>query len=127
MNSNRHLKLIETDPWLRPSEQDIIDRYYRFRARIDEIQQSFGSIMNFAEGYKYFGINYNTKRKGWTYREWAPMAKALYLVGDFNNWEPYSHPLTRNEFGTWEIFLEEKQYKGTFVHGSRIKVNFWAR
>lgn len=122
MLRGRHLKLIETDPWLQPSEPDIIARYNRFRERIDEIQRDFGSIMNFADGYKYYGINYDSKRKGWTYREWAPMAKALYLVGDFNKWENFSHPLEKNEFGVWEIFLDEKQYKNSFVHGSLIKV-----
>jgi 1,4-alpha-glucan branching enzyme len=122
MQPPRRLKLIETDPWLQPSEPDIIDRYNRFRNRIDHILRDFGSLMNFAEGYKYFGINYDRKRKGWTYREWAPQAKALYLVGDFNNWEQFSHPLSRNDFGVWEIFLDEKHYKNTFVHGSKIKV-----
>ena len=122
MQHPRKLKLIETDPWLKPSEQDIIDRYNRFRERIDEIQRDFGSLMEFAEGYKYFGINYDKTRKGWTYREWAPQAKALYLVGDFNNWDQFSHPLAKNDFGVWEIFLDEKHYKDTFVHGSKIKV-----
>ena len=117
MSPHRRLKLIETDPWLQPSEQDIIDRYNRFRERIDQIQRDFGSLINFADGYKYFGINYDSKRKGWTYREWAPMAKSLYLVGDFNNWEDFSHPMTRNDFGVWEIFLDEKHYKHSFVHG----------
>ncbi len=122
MKPNRRLKLIDTDPWLQPCEKDIIDRYDRYKNRVKEILKDFGSLMEFAEGYKYFGINYNRKQKGWTYREWAPQARALYLTGDFNNWEPFSHPLKKNDFGVWEIFLEEKLYKDTFVHGSKIKV-----
>ena len=118
----KRLKLIETDPWLEPSEQDIIDRYERFIERIRQIEKDFGKLTNLADGHKYFGINYDPDRKGWFYREWAPNAKALYLTGDFNNWEKYSHPLVKNEFGIWEIFLDEKQYKDKFTHESKIKV-----
>ncbi len=122
MQRDRLFKLVAADPWLEPSAPDIAERYERFRKREEEIRRDFGSLMQFAEGYKYFGINYDRKRKGWIYREWAPHAKALFLVGDFNNWEQFSHPLIRNDFGIWEIFLDEKHHKDTFVHGSKIKV-----
>jgi 1,4-alpha-glucan branching enzyme len=116
------LKLIETDPWLEPSAKDIEDRYNRYRDRLKAIEKDFGSIEKFADGYKYFGINYDPKRKGWIYREWAPKANALYLTGEFNNWERFTHPLKMNEFGIWEIFLEKEKYKDRFTHGSKIKV-----
>ncbi len=119
---NRKLKLIQVDPWLEPSEKEIEERYQRFLNRLKSIENDFGSLSEIADGYKYFGINYNKEKKGWFYREWAPMAKALYLVGDFNNWQQFTHPLKRNEFGIWEIFLPYDEYKNTFVHGSKIKV-----
>jgi len=120
--TGRKLKLVKVDPWLEPSEKDIEERYERYLARVKAIEKDFGSLMKIADGYKYFGINYDPVRKGWTYREWAPQAKALYLVGDFNGWQQFTHPLQRNEFGIWEIFLDEAEYKDTFVHGSKIKV-----
>ncbi len=118
----KKLKLIETDPWLEPSEQDIIDRHERFIERLKNIEKNFGKLTNLADGHKYFGINYDPDKKGWHYREWAPGANALYLTGDFNNWEKYSHPLVKNEFGIWEIFLDEQGYKDKFTHESKIKV-----
>ena len=30
-------------------------------------------------------------------------AKNVYMVGDFNNWNPYSHPFRKNKSGIWEI------------------------
>ncbi len=51
-----------------------------------------------------------------------PRHNALYLTGDFNNWDRFSHPLQKNEFGIWEIFLDKKQYQDSFTHGSKIKV-----
>jgi len=122
MMIKKRLKLIEQDPWLEPSEKDVQERYDRYETKLQEIERDFGSLSEIANGYAYFGINYDPKRKGWTYREWAPQANALYLVGDFNNWEQFSYPLEKNEFGIWEIFLEEKTHKNTFVHGSKIKV-----
>jgi len=112
------LKLIEIDPWLEPSTQDIENRYKRFRNKLKIIENDFDSLSKFADGYKYYGIHYDPGRRGWIYREWAPKASTLYLVGDFNNWEKFSHPMTRNEFGVWEIFLDESKYKSTFTHGS---------
>ncbi len=118
----KKLKIISQDPWLEPSEKDLEERYNRFIGRLKEIENNFGSLEKFADGYKYFGINFDKKANGWYYREWAPMAKALYLVGDFNNWEKFTHPLKKNEFGIWEIFLPYEEYKNTFKHGSKIKV-----
>jgi len=120
--TGRKLKLVKVDPWLEPSEKDIEERYERYLARAKTIEKDFGSLQQIADGYKYFGIHYDPDRKGWAYREWAPQAKALYLVGDFNDWQQFTHPLQRNEFGIWEIFLDEAEYKDTFVHGSKIKV-----
>ena len=120
--SRRPLKLIKDDPWLEPSAHDIQDRHDRYLAKLAAIQNDFGSLSSFSDGYKYFGINYDEERKGWTYREWAPEAKALYLVGDFNNWEQFPHPLEKNKYGIWEIFLDHDTYKDSFLHGSEIKV-----
>ena len=120
--TKRKFKLIKQDPWLEPSAKDIEERYARFHDRLKAIENDFGSLKQFADGYKYFGIHFDAKRKGWTYREWAPQANALYLTGDFNDWAQFSCPLVKNEFGIWELFLDEETYGKTFVHGSKIKV-----
>jgi len=120
--NHKKLKLIKDDPWLEPSEQDVMDRYNRYKEKLKSIESDFSKLDKFAEGYKYFGINYSPEAKGWFYREWAPQATALYLVGDFNNWEKYSHPLTKDQYGIWEIFLPKSEYEDTFTQGSKIKV-----
>ena len=33
----------------------------------------------------YYG--FHKTDDGWYYREWAPKADALYLIGDCNNWD----------------------------------------
>ncbi len=121
-NKRPRLALVETDEWLKPTEQEIIDRYERFKWRLKEIKDKHGSLLKFADAYKYFGIHYDAKRKGWSYREWAPRAKAIFLIGDFNNWNRTSHPMSMKENGIWEIFLDEETYKDTFTHQSLIKI-----
>ncbi|MBC8314710.1 MAG: alpha amylase C-terminal domain-containing protein [Bacteroidales bacterium] len=118
----RRLKLAKEDPWLVPVETEINDRYLRFRERLSSIESDDGSLIHFADGHHYFGIQYNKKRNGWFYREWAPHAEDLYLFGDFNDWQRYSHRLTRQKYGIWELFLPEEEYKDRFTHESKIKV-----
>lgn len=43
---------------------------------------------------------------GYTYREWLPNAKAVFLFGDFNNWDRTSHPLHRERWGVAPHFFE---------------------
>ncbi len=114
--------IVKTDPWLTPVIQDVNERLQRFNHSLEQINANHGSLTAFADEYKFLGINYSTKDKGWYYREWAPAAHQLYLSGDFNNWDPRSHPLTLVDNGIWQIFLDQKSYKDTFVHGSKIKV-----
>lgn len=114
--------LVEKDPWLEPIAEGVWMRLERYRQRIKQIENDFDSLVRFADAYNYFGINYDPERKGWTYREWAPGAFALHFIGDFNDWDYQSHPMKKNEFGVWEIFLSEAIYKTKFVHKGRVKV-----
>ena len=116
------MALVENDPWLEPVAREIADRYERYKARLGQIEKDHGSLTDFADAYNYLGINYDNARKGWVYREWAPHAYSLFLIGDFNDWNRSSHPLKKDERGVWEIFLDEGVYRKRFVHGSRVKV-----
>lgn len=33
-------------------------------------------------------------------------AKSVYIVGDFNNWNSYSHPMQKNLAGLWEVEID---------------------
>ncbi|MCB9015382.1 MAG: alpha amylase C-terminal domain-containing protein [Lentimicrobiaceae bacterium] len=122
MKSDKIPGIVKSDPWLNPVVHDVTNRYQRFQDKLSIIEQEYGSLGKFADAYKFLGINYDKKLKGWFYREWAPAAHALFLSGDFNDWDPLSHPLHRIDNGIWEIFIEESAYGDKFVHGSKIKV-----
>ena len=36
---------------------------------------------------------------------WAPNARHVSVVGDFNGWKALEHPLTRHELGFWQTFV----------------------
>ena len=41
---------------------------------------------------------------GYLFRVWAPNAKAVSVVGDFNFWNPEDLPMTMIGYGVWEAF-----------------------
>ncbi len=119
-NRRHQYQIIKDDPWLEPAELDIILRHNRYQFFLDTIEQYWGSLYDFANGHHFFGINYDSSLKGWQYREWAPAAKALFLVGDFNQWNQTSHPLKPTGLGSWEIFIDETKEK--IPHESKLMV-----
>ncbi len=112
-------QLVKDDPWLEPYTGEISDRVNRFDKAVREIHESNGSLEEFSNAYNYYGINYDKKKKGWWYREWAPGASGLFLTGDFNQWNRSSHPLSRIENGNWEIFVPGNELR----HGDLVKVH----
>lgn len=114
--------LVKNDPWLEPYVGEINDRLKRFKDRKKELEKKYGSLDEFARGYEYLGFNYDKKKKGWWYREWAPAAESLHLIGDFNDWNRESTPMTKGGDGIWEVFLSDKDFKGKLVHESALKV-----
>lgn len=115
------LQLIKDDGWLAPYEQDINNRHQRYRDLKQSIESNHSSLFEFASAHEYFGIHYDNEKGGWWYREWAPAAQALSLIGEFNNWNDNTHQLNHNEKGVWEIFINDGD-KTLIPQGSKVKV-----
>lgn len=116
-NPAADLKILTIDPWLKPYQKDLMLRTNRYTEVKKTLLGEGGSFKEFANGHNFFGFHQSAN--GWHYREWAPAAEALFLIGDFNNWNPTSHPLTKKQGGIWEIYLPGKD---ALVHTSRVKV-----
>lgn len=116
MDFAKSCKLLEYDPWLEPYKGDLelrMRRYGEVRAKVAGDQP----LSDFANGANYYGFHYSWG--GWYYREWAPGADSLALIGDFNDWDPSAHVMERKENGNFEIFIKGKK---SLPHGSRVKV-----
>ena len=44
-------------------------------------------------------------QRGVHFAVWAPNARQVYLMGDFNNWHQESHPMNPSASGVWTLFL----------------------
>ncbi|MBV8977668.1 MAG: 1,4-alpha-glucan branching protein GlgB [Alphaproteobacteria bacterium] len=101
------------------------DMAYRLRIHWGETVQetedpyAFGPVLGdvdlhlFSEGahwklWERFGANVDRRDgvEGVRFAVWAPNARRVSLVGDFNNWDGRRHPMRlRHASGVWEIFL----------------------
>ena len=58
--------------------------------------------------YKMLGAHNITvdNEEGYRFAVWAPNAKSVSVVGEFNEWDEKSHVMKKHEkFGVWEIFV----------------------
>ncbi len=101
------LKLIKNDPWLSPYEAAINGRYKYLVSKEKELTNNGKqTLCSFASGHLYFGLHKTAG--GWVFREWAPNATAIYLIGTFNGWQKDErYKLKRLDQGNWEIILGE--------------------
>ena len=76
------LAIVEQDDWLKPVEGAMTERYAHFCRRLSDIERTAGSLVDYANGYLYFGFQYDPVRRGWWFREWLPGAIDVYLFGD---------------------------------------------
>ena len=121
-NVQEELPIVERDPWLRTYESAFRSRYDLYLRRRDEIEHGCGSLRDYANGYLYYGFQYDPALKGWHFREWLPGAEDVYLFGDFNGWQRTQLRLRKEPDGVWSIFLPDESFGDRLVHGSLVKM-----
>ena len=102
----KQLEILRNDPWLEPFAPAIEGRHEDVLRKLNDLTSgNTESLSDFANAYKYFGLH-REKDGSWTFREYAPNATGICLIGTFNDWkENDDYRLTRLEGGTWEIHL----------------------
>ncbi len=103
------LNLIKNDPWLSPYK-DAIEGRYNYTRNKEQSLTSNGklTLSEFASGYLFFGLHRTAE--GWVFREWAPHATSIYLIGEFNNWQKdETYRLYRQCNGIWELTLSSEK------------------
>jgi 1,4-alpha-glucan branching enzyme len=98
--------LIKADPYLAPYRATI-------RRRLQAVEETAvrllsggaQSLAELAAGHTYYGLHRRGDR--WVFREWAPNAAAIFLIGDMSAWKvDAAFALQRiNTNGDWELIL----------------------
>jgi 1,4-alpha-glucan branching enzyme len=111
------LKIIENDPWLEPYSAALEGRHQHAIDKEKELTGGKINLSDFATGHLFFGLH--RTEQGWVFREWAPNATDIFMVGDFNSWKQSpEYQLQKTENGVWELQLPAKAVK----HGDLYKL-----
>ena len=117
------LPMVERDERLHPVAEKVADRHNRYLNRMSAIEQQAGSIVDYANGYRYYGWQWDAALDGWWFREWLPEAYDVFIFGDFNSWQRTQLRLDKNRDGVWSIFLPNAMYGHLLTHGSLYKLH----
>lgn len=120
MMKKKHIGLVEHDKYLEPFEEAIQGRHDHALWKLNQLTHNGEtSLSDFASGYEYYGLH--RLKNGWVFREWAPNATGIFLVGDFNNWtETAAYECRRIEgTGNWELRLPSE----AISHGDLYKMH----
>ena len=111
--------LVDLDPWLEPYLPTITKRQNYMTGKRGQILGD-QTVDQFALGHLYYGLH--RVRGGWVFREWAPHASKIFLVGEPNNWQNLpEYERTKLPMGNWEIKLPASALK----HGQRYKLHIY--
>lgn len=117
----QHIGLVNNDPYLEPFEDAIRGRHDHAVWMENHLTGGRKTLAQFASGYMYYGLH--KLSRGWVFREWAPNATAIYMVGDFSNWKEDEQFRAKRIEGTgnWELRLKEK----AIAHGQLYKLHIY--
>lgn len=114
-------RLLKLDPWLEPYENIIRRRLTKIAETEQRLTRGKMSLIEFAAGHAYFGLHFDGRQ--WIFREWAPNATAIFLIGKMSGWqEKEEFALKALDDGIWEIRLAAD----TFNHGDlyRLRIHW---
>lgn len=114
-------KAIINDPLLLPYRHTINYRVRKVFNKIVELCGTEEQLVNFANGHNYYGLHCDSD--SWYFREYAPNATAIFMIGDFNNWqETPDYELVRiNHRGDWQRTFPIEMLK----HGQNYKLSIY--
>jgi 1,4-alpha-glucan branching enzyme len=102
---------VKKDSWLEPFASTIISRLQKAQILEQEILQG-KKLADFAQGHQWYGLH--REKKQWVIRDWAPNATAIFLTGQFNDWQELpEYALQPTGAGNWELQLPA----GMMKHG----------
>jgi 1,4-alpha-glucan branching enzyme len=104
-------RFYEKDPFLNPYKADIERRIGKIAETEALLTGSTVTLADFACGYQYFGLHFS--ENSWVFREWAPGADSIFIIGDSTGWEKKKEFALKRigKEGVWEISLPPETFK----------------
>jgi len=112
------VQFADSDPFLRPYMQ-VRQKRLDYVCQIERrLTQGIMTLADFASGHEYYGLH--SINGEWIFREWAPNATGIWVVGDMTGWEERrSFALQRiDPEGNWEIRLPSDR----LTHGDLFRL-----
>jgi 1,4-alpha-glucan branching enzyme len=113
-------RFLDKDPYLKPYEEIIRRRLTSVHEMQKRLTRGEMSLSDFSSGHEYFGLHLSGNE--WVFREWAPNATAIYLVGEMNGWQEQKgfalDPIS--EEGVWEIRLPSERLEHKDLYRLRV-------
>ncbi len=111
MNNKKTPLMVQKDSYLIDQTDAILARMKKAKELELTLCGDSGSLHSFASAHHYYGMH--KEKDCWVFREWAPNATAIFLAGEFSNWETKEEfRLNRlNAHGDWEIKLPLNRLK----------------
>ncbi len=118
------LNLIKNDEWLKPYADAIAGRHQDvIKAEERILNGQSHTLVDFANAHEYFGLH-KTRKGDWVFREWAPNASEIFLIGDFNDWKPSEEFALKNiGNGVWEGNFPTKALQHGQLYKMLVKWN----
>lgn len=112
------LNLIKNDPHLEKFRPTIEQRYRNFVLREVGFTEGNKRLADVFNSYLYYGMH-RSERGEWVFREWAPHATAIYLIGDFSGWKKSEDFRLRSlGNGSWEMTVAPEKLE----HGMKYRL-----
>ncbi len=94
----KQIAKLSDDTFLQPYLTKIDDRYRHFLWVENRLTQGKENLKDFASGHEFYGLH--KIKTGWVFREWAPNATAIFLIGNFSDWKKNDDFLLKKRMGT---------------------------
>jgi 1,4-alpha-glucan branching enzyme len=114
-------RIIRRDSLLEPYKEVIWQRLAKIDATEKRLTGGRRTLADFACGHEYFGLHLRGNQ--WVFREWAPNATRIFLIGNFSEWkEQTAFELKRKEAnGVWEVRVPKKALR----HGDLYRLKLY--
>ncbi len=92
---------------LRDGKEEVVDDAYRFGRVLGELDHHLFREGNHGALYTRLGAHPSIMEgvEGVAFAVWAPSARRVSVVGDFNHWDGRRHPLRPSPSGVWDLFI----------------------